>query len=147
MRIRKNAQRYFLLTLRVGLGLVFVYAGFLKVRDPIAFAGSVAAYKLLPYFFNYLVAATIPWVELICGTLLIIGYRVRASAGIVATMNILFIALLASTIMRGLDIDCGCFRQGGEKTSAWIAILRDILFLSAALILIAEQKERKFFSL
>ena len=147
MRMRKNAQRYFLLTLRVGLGLVFIYAGFLKVRDPIAFAGSVAAYKLLPYFLNYLVAATIPWVELICGTFLIIGYKVRASAGIVAAMNILFITLLASTLMRGLDIDCGCFRQGGEKTSAWIAILRDILFLSAALILIAEQKERKFFSL
>lgn len=147
MRMRKNAQRYFLLTLRVGLGLVFIYAGFLKVRDPIAFAGSVAAYKLLPYFLNYLVAATIPWVELFCGTLLIIGYRVRASAGIVAAMNILFIVLLASTIVRGLDIDCGCFRQGGEKTSAWIAILRDIFFLSAALILMAEQKERKFFSL
>jgi len=147
MRMRKNAQRYFLLALRIGLGLVFIYAGILKIRDPIAFAGSVAAYKLLPYFLNYLVAATIPWVELICGTLLIIGYRVRASAGIVAAMNILFIVLLTSTIVRGLDIDCGCFRQGGEKTSAWTAILRDIFFLSAALILMAERKERKFFSL
>lgn len=147
MRMRKKAQRYFLLFLRVSLGLVFVYAGILKIRDPIAFAGSVAAYKLLPYFFNYLVAATIPWVELTCGLLLIFGYRVRAAAGITAAMNILFIVLLASTIVRGLDIDCGCFRQGGEKTSAWIAIMRDILFLSVALILVTEQKERKFYSL
>jgi len=146
MRMRKKAQRYFLLFLRVSLGLVFVYAGILKIRDPIAFAGSVAAYKLLPYFFNYLVAATIPWVELTCGLLLIFGYRVRAAAGITAAMNILFIVLLASTIARGLDIDCGCFRQGGEKTSAWIAIMRDILFLSVALILFTEQKERKFYS-
>jgi uncharacterized membrane protein YphA (DoxX/SURF4 family) len=147
MRMKKKALRYFLLFLRVSLGLVFVYAGILKIRDPIAFAGSVAAYKLLPYFFNYLVAATIPWVELTCGLLLIFGYRVRAAAGITAAMNILFIVLLASTIVRGLDIDCGCFRQGGEKTSAWIAIMRDILFLSVALILVTEQKERKFYSL
>ncbi|MHC1698379.1 MAG: MauE/DoxX family redox-associated membrane protein [Geobacteraceae bacterium] len=147
MRMRKKAQHYFLLFLRVSLGLVFVYAGVLKIKDPIAFAGSVAAYKLLPYFFNYLVAATIPWVELTCGLLLIVGYRVRAAAGITAAMNILFIVLLASTIVRGLDIDCGCFRQGGEKTSAWIAIMRDILFLSVALILVTEQKERKFYSL
>jgi putative oxidoreductase len=146
MRIRKNAKRYLLLSLRVGLGLVFIYAGILKIRDPIAFAGSVAAYKLLPYFLNYLVAVTIPWVEATCGLLLVIGYRVRAAAGITAAMNILFIVLLASTIMRGLDIDCGCFRQGGEKTSAGIAIMRDILFLSVALILFTEQKERKFFS-
>ncbi len=146
MRMRKKTKNYFHLILRVGLGLVFIYAGFLKIRDPIAFAGSVAAYKLLPYFLNYLVAATIPWVELTCGLLLITGYKVRAAAGIAAAMNILFIALLASTIMRGLDIDCGCFRQGGEKTSAWIAITRDILFLSAALILCTEKKERKFFT-
>lgn len=146
MRMKKKALKYFLLFLRISLGLVFVYAGVLKIRDPIAFAGSVAAYKLLPYFFNYLVAATIPWVELTCGLLLIVGYRVRAAAGITAAMNILFIVLLASTIVRGLDIDCGCFRQGGEKTSAWIAIMRDILFLSAALILVTEQKERKFYS-
>jgi uncharacterized membrane protein YphA (DoxX/SURF4 family) len=146
MRTRKKAKHYFLMFLRIALGLVFIYAGFLKIRDPIAFAGSVAAYKLLPYFFNYLVAATIPWVEITCGIFLVIGYRVRAAAGITAAMNILFIVLLASTIVRGLDIDCGCFRQGGEKTSAWIAIMRDILFLSVALILVSEQKERKLFS-
>lgn len=146
MRMKKKAKHYLLLFLRIGLGLVFIYAGVLKIRDPIAFAGSVAAYKILPYFFNYLVAATIPWVELACGLLLVVGYRVRAAAGITAAMNILFIVLLASTIVRGLDIDCGCFRQGGEKTSAWVAILRDILFLSVALILVTEQKERKFYS-
>jgi len=146
MRMKKKTRHYFLLTLRVGLGLVFIYAGILKIRDPVAFAGSVAAYKLLPYSLNYLVAATLPWVELACGLFLIVGYKVRASAAIIAAMNILFIVLLASTIMRGLDIDCGCFRQGGEKTSAWIAILRDILFLSVALILFTEQKERKFSS-
>jgi putative oxidoreductase len=144
MRMRKKAKTYFHLILRVGLGLVFIYAGFLKIRNPIAFAGSVAAYKLLPYFFNYLVAATIPWIEFTCGVFLIIGFRVRAAAGIAAAMNILFIVLLASTILRGLDIDCGCFRQGGEKTSAWIAIMRDIIFLSAALFLCTEKKERKF---
>lgn len=142
--MRIKTKHYFLLTLRVGLGLVFIYAGILKIRDPIAFAGSVAAYKLLPYFLNYLVAATIPWVEAACGLFLIVGFRVRAVAGITAAMNILFIFLLASTIVRGLDIDCGCFRQGGAKTSAWIAIMRDILFLATALILFTEQKERRF---
>lgn len=139
----KTKQRI-LLALRIGLGVVFVYAGILKITEPVAFAGSVAAYKILPYYFNYLVAATIPWVEAACGLLLIVGYRVKAAAGIVAGMNVLFIVLLASTIVRGLDIDCGCFRQGGEKTSAWIAILRDILFLSVALIIISARKERRF---
>lgn len=128
------AMRKFLyIVARVALGLVFVYAGILKIRDPNAFAGSVAAYKILPFGLNYLVAAILPWVETICGMLLVIGYRVRAAAFIIIAMNLVFMVALASTIVRGLDIDCGCFRQGGAKTPAWMAILRDVLFLAAAL--------------
>ncbi len=144
--MKSKTRLYALAALRVGLGMVFLYAGILKIGDPSAFAGSVAAYKVLPYFMNFLVAATIPWVEALCGLLLIVGYRVKATAGIVAAMNVLFIVLLASTIIRGLDIDCGCFRQGGEKTSAWIAILRDILFLSVALTLFSARGVRRFSS-
>jgi len=139
-----KTKTLFLTIARIGLGCVFLYAGILKIRDPIAFAGSVAAYKILPYSLNFLVAATLPWVEALCGTLLIIGYRVRAAAAIVASMNLLFIFLLGSTIIRGLDIDCGCFRQGGEKTSAWIAIARDILFLTISLFLLSARKEWRF---
>lgn len=144
--MKPQTRRYILTALRIGLGIVFLYAGIIKISDPQAFAGSVAAYKVLPYFMNYLVAATIPWVEALCGLLLIVGYRVKAAAAIIAAMNILFIVLLASTIVRGLDIDCGCFRQGGDKTSAWTAIMRDILFLSVALTLFSARGERRFFT-
>jgi putative oxidoreductase len=126
-------EKYLYVVIRIGLGLVFVYAGILKISNPTAFAGSVAAYKILPYGLNYLVAAVLPWVETICGLLLVVGYRARAAAFIIVAMNLVFMAALASTIVRGLDIDCGCFRQGGEKTPAWMAILRDVLFLAAAI--------------
>jgi uncharacterized membrane protein YphA (DoxX/SURF4 family) len=144
--MKPKTRQYILTALRVGLGSVFLYAGVLKISDPSAFAGSVAAYKVLPYFMNYFVASTIPWVEALCGLLLIAGYRIKATSGIVAAMNMLFIVLLLSTIIRGLDIDCGCFRQGGDKTSAWTAILRDILFLSVALTLFSARGERRFFT-
>lgn len=144
--MKTKTRQHILTALRIGLGAVFVYAGILKIREPIAFAGSVAAYQILPYSLNYLVAATIPWVEAVCGIMLIVGYRVKAAAGIVAAMNVLFIVLLASTIVRGLDIDCGCFRQGGEKTPAWVAILRDIVFLTVALILFLARRECRFSS-
>ena len=68
-----TARKYLALALRIVLGGVFLYAGGLKIADPAAFAGSVAAYKLLPTFGNYLVAATLPWVEVLCGLLLVIG--------------------------------------------------------------------------
>lgn len=134
-QVRSDRRRFLVDILRIGLGLVFLYASIWKIRDPEAFAGAVAAYKVLPYYLNYVVAATLPWIEAACGILLVLGYRVKASAGIVIALNIVFILLLASTVARGLDIDCGCFRKGGGKTPAWIVIMRDFLFLAAAVVI------------
>lgn len=133
--------------LRLLLGGVFLYAGFTKITNPTAFAGSIASYKILPYFGNYLVAALLPWLEALCGLLLIVGYRTRAAASLTILLNIVFLAALTSTIVRGLDIDCGCFKNGGEKTSAWTAIVRDVaLFITALLVIGGTKAKGKKFS-
>jgi uncharacterized membrane protein YphA (DoxX/SURF4 family) len=126
-------NRYLAVAIRLALGGVFVYAGAVKVIEPVSFAGSIAAYKLLPYFGNFLVAAVLPWLEVICGLLLIVGCRLKAAALIIILLNLVFMAALTAAIVRGLDIDCGCFRQGGAKSSPWLALLRDALFLLAAI--------------
>lgn len=119
---------------RLVLAAIFCYAGLVKALDVVAFAGSVANYQLLPYQFNFLVAATLPYVELAAGLLLLLGRQVRPATLLVAGMNGVFIIALLSVILRGLDIDCGCFRPGGEgHTSAQMALLRDagIMLLAA----------------
>ena len=120
----------FVMLLRIALGGVFIYAAVPKIADPVAFAGSVAAYRILPYFWNYFAAAVLPFLELICGVLLVLGIRVRTGALIIGVLNLVFMVALASAIVRGLDIDCGCFRQGGEKTTPWLALARDAVFLA-----------------
>lgn len=122
----------FVMLLRIALGGVFIYAAVPKIADPVAFAGSVAAYRVLPYFWNYVAAAVLPFLELICGVLLVLGIRVRTGALIIGVLNLVFMVALASAMVRGLDIDCGCFRQGGEKTAPWIAFARDAVFLAMA---------------
>jgi putative oxidoreductase len=144
--MKQGVNRYLLFALRIILGLIFLYAGVPKILDVESFAQNVNAYKMLPYFFNYLVAATLPWVEAVSGLLLVIGYKKKAAAGIIAGMNVFFIILLTITMLRGLDIDCGCFNQGGEKVPLWLDILRDALFLGAAVILLSTRRERKFSS-
>jgi uncharacterized membrane protein YphA (DoxX/SURF4 family) len=115
---------------RMVLGAVFIYSGALKIADPVAFAGSVAAYQILPYFGSYLTAAVLPFLELSCGLMLVLGYRVRCSALLITVMNLVFMVALGSAIVRGLDIDCGCFKQGGEKTTPWTALGRDVVLLA-----------------
>ncbi len=125
-------KKHLTAVLRVGLGALFLYAGVIKIITPAAFAGSIANYQVLPYAGNYLAAAILPWIEVICGGLLVTGWRARSAAALVALMNAFFIILLFSTVARGLDIDCGCFKQGGDKTTAWTAIFRDTMLLVAA---------------
>ncbi|GFE56184.1 MauE/DoxX family redox-associated membrane protein [Geobacter sp. AOG1] len=137
-----TAGKYLSTIVRIVLGLVFLYAGVLKIIDPTAFAGNIAAYRILPYFGNYLVAATLPWLEAICGLLLIFGWRARSAAAIICILNGVFMIALASAVLRGLDIDCGCFQQGGDKTSAWSALGRDVVLLAMALSLLGRGRRR-----
>ena len=127
---------------RIVLGGLFIYAALLKIVDPVAFAGSVAAYRIIPYFASYLTAALLPFLELTCGVLLVSGYRVKGAALIVFCLNLVFMAALASAIVRGLDIDCGCFKQGGEKTSPWIALARDAVFLAMTVYVLKTEHRR-----
>jgi putative oxidoreductase len=133
----------FYLTVRIALGGVFLCAGIVKIGSPASFAGSIAAYQILPWFWNYLAAAILPWMEAICGVLLITGWRARGAAALVTLMLLVFMAALASTIVRGLDIDCGCFRLKGTKTSAWTALGRDALLLVCSLTVLAWPGRRR----
>lgn len=112
---------------RLALAVVFVYAGWVKMRDVTAFAGHVAAYQLLPYALNYLVAAILPYVEFLAGLLLLLNARVRPALVAIGGLNLAFMAALASVLVRGLEIDCGCFDPGGgSDVSAATALLRDL---------------------
>ena len=116
---------------RVLLGCVFVYAGLLKGLDTEAFAGQVAAYNLLPYQWNYVVAAILPFIELIVGLHLIFNRWVRAAAVVVTGLCSMFLILLASLLIRGMEIDCGCF--GPQDTSTPLqAIVRNLILLAMA---------------
>ena len=122
----KRLQIFLYHLARLVLALTFVYAGAVKMQDVVAFAGHVAAYQILPYAMNYVVAATLPYVEFLAGLLLLLNSRVRPALLTVAAMNLVFILALISVVMRGLDIDCGCFDPGGgQNVTAGMALLRD----------------------
>ncbi len=112
---------------RMIIALVFLYAGSMKAQDVAAFAGQIAQYQLLPYAWNYLVAGILPYLELLCGVLLLVNQRVRPATLVLFVLNLVFIAVLASAVVRGFDIDCGCFNSAAQHpTTPLSALLRDI---------------------
>lgn len=111
---------------RLGLAAVFIYAGVVKADDVVAFAGQIANYQILPYAWNYLIASILPYLELLCGILLLLNMRVRPALLILFILNLVFILALSSVIIRGFDIDCGCFKPDStDPTSPLTALWRD----------------------
>lgn len=111
---------------RLLLAGVFIYAGLIKADDLVVFAGQVANYQLLPYAWNYLVAATLPYLEILCGMLLLLNRRVRPAVLVLFVLNLTFMLALTSLLVRGIDIDCGCFNPDAtSKTSPLMALWRD----------------------
>lgn len=115
---------------RIVLGVTFLYACYDKILHPELFAEAVANYRLLPSPLVGLVAVTLPWVELFCGVFLILGLFVRSSALVASLMFIVFCVGLTSAVLRGIDIDCGCFSvTNGGHTVNFSYILRDLGYL------------------
>jgi len=115
---------------RLSLAAIFIYAGVIKATDVVAFAGQVANYQLLPYAWNFVVAAALPYVEILCGFLLLLNRKVRPSLLVLLFLNSVFIVALASVMMRGFDIDCGCFNPDSNTSTPPIAaIMRDFVFV------------------
>ena len=107
-------SEYLALVIRLYIGSIFIYASMSKITDPAVFAENIAAYRIMPYWGLNLTAIILPWLELICGFLLVIGLRTRATALILAGMLSIFTAFVIINIFRGSDISCGCFDVVGE---------------------------------
>src|SRR5438270_2277261 len=91
------------LVLRVVLGAVFVYAGYLKLRDPWAlFAMNIASYEVLPMPAVEFVAKTLPWFEVVLGLVLIAGVFRRIATVSAAALLMVFFGLIVRAYFKGM---------------------------------------------
>ncbi len=138
-------HRWFLLILRVVLGGVFVYAGTLKLVHPLAFADSIATFQLLPPQLINVVALSLPPFEIIVGAMLLFGIFQRQAAFSLLVLTGIFMLFLFQAIVRGLEVDCGCFGSGEPSAwSAWISLGRN-LFLALGCVLILRRVRKADF--
>jgi putative oxidoreductase len=132
-------NKYILLFFRFVVGGVFIWAGLLKIFDPLGFAQSISNYKAFPQSFSFFIALVLPWIELICGILLIFGIIHRASALLLSGLLIIFLVLSFVVILRGLDIDCGCLGSLSRKVD-YKLLLMDSIMLFSSIAIVSHKK-------
>ncbi|RZP29766.1 DoxX family membrane protein [bacterium] len=143
-----NLQKRSILVLfsRLILGAVLIAASIDKILHPEAFAEVIGNYNVLPFGLENIVAITLPILELFIGCCLIFGIMLDGSAIITAGMMCVFIIALSQAMIRGIDINCGCFKVSVDNAGGNIGyrrIIEDILFLGLSL-LILNRGERKW---
>jgi len=128
---------------RLLLAATFVVAGALKLNDPEAFAASVATFRVLPREWSNVVAIWLPPFEILCGTLLFARPWRRAAALGTTLLAAVFIVLLTQGMIRGLNMDCGCFGKWDPASGRpLVAILRDLLLLALGFFCYAKFRDQ-----
>ncbi|MCX6159386.1 MAG: DoxX family membrane protein [Ignavibacteriae bacterium] len=130
------ANKYFQISLRIILGVIFIYASVGKLFRPEDFAKAILRYEFLPVYFVNIMAIVMPWVEFFTGVLLITGIFKKASSLLAGISLIVFLTALISAFARGLDISCGCFSLEETSTKGDIIyrIVQDVFMLAGAVI-------------
>ena len=124
------------LTLRIVLGGIFVNAAWMKLQEPWAlFAMAIDSYQVLPSWAVELAARALPWFELLLGVWLLAGIWRRVSTVAATLLLAVFFGLMVRAIVKGMQIDCGCFGPG--ELLFWITLLQDGALLASSLFVTA----------
>ncbi len=135
-------NRRLLLLFRIIVGGIFIWAGVLKIIDPLGFAQSIENYRVVSRPLAFFVAVWLPWVEVLSGAFLIIGVLKRSSALLISLQLIGFIGLVAFALARGIDTSCGCFGSFSRRADLTL-ILTDAVLLALALCVLFTRPIRR----
>jgi hypothetical protein len=140
------------------LAAIFLLAAVGKFRHPMVFLRSVLDFNLLPSVVVPWFAAALPGIEVACGLALVAGAFSRgrsvraavlaeAATWIVAALLAVFTIAIAVNLVRGREMECGCFDIIGTVVGSvipffaphavtWWTVLRDVVFLLPAVYLL-----------
>lgn len=139
-----NLPNHWWTALRWLLGGLMLWAAVSKLAQPTEFLGSIYAYDLpLPRTLQQLVAVVLPWLELLCGLLLIANQWSETALATLIGLLAVFVLATGQAWARGLEISCGCFNLeifGADSTSKLLKFIESAgfaFFRNLILVLVA----------
>ena len=122
---------------RFVLASVFVAAGLAKLARRAEFEAAVRRYELLPPSLAGPVARLLPPFEVVCGLFLAAGLATRLVGAALALALGAFTVAVTITLLRGREIDCGCFTSASPRRVGWGVVVRNGVLLGCAAVVVA----------
>lgn len=130
---------------RWAVGAVFVIAavglpgtalGEGKLRYPHSFASSIRTYQMVPASLVFPMAVYLPWLELVVGIVLVVGFWRREAIGLGLGLSVMFLLANALALARGLEVDCGCFGSGYHGSAAQELVVAVALLIALGVAIV-----------
>lgn len=121
--------------MRLALAGIYLFAAIPKIADPWSFARAIHNFRILPAPSIPAVALALPVLEGLAALAVLCGILYRGGVAWLGLLSAAFAAGIASAMVRGLDIDCGCFGAAAKSSANWDHLLLNFATLAAAIIL------------
>lgn len=129
--------------LRLGLAALYLFAAVPKLLDPWTFARAIGNFRILPIEWVPPVAVWLPAFEGMAALAILTGVFYRGGIVAVVGMSAAFAAGISSAMIRGLDIDCGCFGAAAHSRANIPHLALNLGGIMAGLTLLAASARRK----
>lgn len=128
--------RFFAWCLYAFVGALFAVAAVVKLLEPEAFLSSMLTYQVFPHKVAVVLAYFAPVLELLVALCLASGFWRKGATLLTVAMLVLFIGLVGQGLLRGLEMNCGCFGADHlqSTTDYLLKIGQNVLLLSAVLL-------------
>ena len=132
--------------IRILVGGLFVFSGFVKLVDPIG-----SQYKFQEYFsesvlnIEFLIPYALPFAilliiaEILLGVMILIGYKPTLTVWSLFVLNLIFLFLTWYSAYYNKVTDCGCFGDA-IKLTPWETFYKNVLLIGFILVLLLKIK-------
>lgn len=132
---RTQILTWVVLALRIVVGAIFIVAGLSKVGHADVFAAQIAGFRLLAQAVIAPMAIALPFLEILLGGYLVLGLFTRSAAWVAVVLLGAFDLAIASAVVRGMTVSCGCFGPNDATVTTWSEVARDAVFVLLALVI------------
>jgi hypothetical protein len=119
------------LLLRLGLGLLLVWSSIGKIEASFGFLGNIYEYRLVGPLGGLVIAIVLPWLEMVTALLLFADVMTDSAFIVVVLMGFIFLLAQITSVLRGMDIPCGCFGSGPVEHVGYWTIIRAVAVILA----------------
>jgi putative oxidoreductase len=123
---------YLSLVFRFFLASVFLLAGLPKATARHSFERTITKYRIVPESFSRPLSFAVPSFEIVASLLLAAGVFVGIVAGVALVVLLVFTSVIVVNLVRGREIDCGCFGSGAPRRITWLAVARNAVLATMA---------------